>query len=102
MSSSTLSITLAQLFQAHRRAVAIGHDQRPVLRRRCVSWPVACSVKARCGPMIVPVGRLTFQLFSAVFDFVDADLLRGQRMRIHLHVHGVLLRAQHLHLRDAA
>ena len=52
--------------------------------------------------MMLPVGRLTFQLRQRGLNFVDADLARGQRMRIELHVHRVLLRAQHLHLRDAA
>ena len=51
--------------------------------------------------MIWPVGRLTFHCLQRVFDFVDADLVGGQRVRIHLHMDGVLLRAQHLHLRDA-
>ena len=36
------------------------------------------------------------------FDLVDADLARRERMRIELRVHGVLLAAEHLHLRDAA
>ena len=31
-----------------------------------INCPVACRVKARCGPMMVPVGRLTFQFLSAV------------------------------------
>ena len=35
-------------------------------------------------------------------DLVDADLARRQRVRIELRVHGVLLAAEHLHLRDAA
>jgi hypothetical protein len=37
-----------------------------------------------------------------VLDLVDADLARGERMRIKLHVDGVLLAAEHLHLGDAA
>ena len=35
------------------------------------------------------------------FDFVDADLPRGERVRIELRVHRVLLAAENLHLRDA-
>ena len=52
--------------------------------------------------MIVPVGRLTFQLLQRGLDFVDADLARGHGVRIHLDVDRVLLRAQHLHLGHAA
>src|SRR5678816_3036483 len=32
--------------------------------------------------------------------FVDADAAGGQRARVELHPHGVLLRAEDLHLRD--
>ena len=67
-----------------------------------ISCPVACSVKTCWGPMIVPVGQVDVPVPERVLDFVDADLAGGERVRIHLHVHGVLLRAEHLHLRDAA
>ena len=30
-----------------------------------ISWPVACSENALCGPMIVPAGTFTFQARSA-------------------------------------
>ncbi len=30
-----------------------------------MSWPLACSVNTWCGPMIDPVGTLTFQFRSA-------------------------------------
>ena len=59
-------------------------------------------MNALCGPMMVPVGVLTFQFSQRRLDFVDADLARGERVRIELRVHGVLLAAEHLHLRDAA
>ena len=38
---------------------------------------------------------------TACCDLVDADAARGQRVRIDLHAHRVLLLAEHLHLRDA-
>ena len=56
---------VAQFFQAHRRAAAVRHHDRPICAA-LINCPLACSVKARCGPMIEPVGRLTFQFFSAV------------------------------------
>ena len=59
-------------------------------------------MKARCGPVIWPVGRFTFQFLQRRFHFIDAHLVRGHRVRIHLHVDGVFLLAQHLHLRHAA
>ena len=47
-------------------------------------------------------GQVDVPVLQRGLDFVDADLVGGQQMRVHLHVHGVFLRAQHLHLRDAA
>ena len=46
LSFSTLSMTRAEIVEPHRRAVAVRDDQRAVLRRRRLSWPVAWMVKA--------------------------------------------------------
>ena len=40
-------------------------------------------------------------LLDRVVHFVHADAARGQLVRIELHANGVLLRAEHVHLRDA-
>ena len=63
---------------------------------------MACSVNALCGPVMLPVGVFDVPVAQRRLDFVDADLPRRQRMRIELRVHGILLAAEHLHLRDAA
>ena len=42
----------------------------------------------------VPVGRLTLLRAMACSHFVDADAAGGERVRIDLHAHGVLLRAE--------
>ena len=56
----------AEFIQPHRRAVAVGDDHAAGTASAVSNWPLACSVKARCGPMMAPVGRLTFQFLSAV------------------------------------
>ena len=91
----------SELLEADRRAVAVGHDHRLVLlgvhqlagrlqRERLVR------TDDRAGRDVdVPVPERRFHL-------VDPDLPRRERVRIELRVHGVLLAAEHLHLRDAA
>ena len=66
-----------------------------------MSWPLACKVNARCGPVICAGGQVDVPDFSAASTSLMPTCAGGQRVRVHLHVHGVLLRAQHLHLRDA-
>ena len=67
-----------------------------------ISWPVACSVNARCGPMMLPAGTLTFHARSAFSTSLMPIWRAPSGVRIELRVHGVLLRAEHLHLRHAA
>ena len=50
LSFSTLSIDAADVLEAHRRAVAVGHDRAGGTPRRAVSWPSASTVKAWCRP----------------------------------------------------
>ena len=67
-----------------------------------MSWPVACTLTAWCGA-VERAGRLVdVGAGDGLLDLVDADAARGQRARIDLHAHGVLLRAEHRDLRHAA
>ena len=67
------------------RELAVGlHRERAVLRRR------AC-----------PAGRFTLRVLHRGVYFIDANLPRGQRLRIKLDAHRVFLRTEHLHLRHA-
>ena len=50
-----------------------------------------------------PAGRqVRVAGLNGALHFVDADVARGERVGIHLHAHGVLLRAEDLHARHAA
>ncbi len=65
LSSSTLSIMLPS--SSRRTGDALRYATTSDLYcAALVNCPVACSVKDRCGPVIWPVGRFTFQPFSAV------------------------------------
>ena len=59
-------------------------------------------MNACLSPSSRPVGRLVLLRLDGALHFVDADVAGGQRIGIHLHAHGVLLRAEDLHARDAA
>ena len=81
---------LAQLFQPHRRAVAVGDDHGPECGR---AHQLAGGLQ-REGALRTDDGaggQVDVPVAQRGFDFVDADLARGQGVRIHLHVHGVLL-----------
>ena len=47
-------------------------------------------------------GQVDVRLRHRLLDLVDADAARGERVRVDLHAHRVLLLAEHLHLRHAA
>ena len=89
----------AERAELHRGAIAIGDDQRCGTSSAFVSWPFACSVYAVACPSSTPVGRFDVLRVDRRRDFVDADLAIGERRRVELDAHGVLLRAEHLHLR---
>ena len=90
----------AQFLQPHGRAVAIGHHQGSVLIG-AGQLPRGLQSKRALRAGDLSGGKIDVPGFQRVFNFVDADLVRGQRMRVHLDVDGVFLRAQHLYLRDA-
>ena len=92
---------VAQFFQAHRRPVAIGHDQRPVLRGGH-QLPGGLQRESALRPDDGACRQIDVPVLESRLDFIDADLPRSEQVRIHLHVHGVFLRAQYLHLRHAA
>ncbi len=90
----------AEFIQPHGRAVAIGHHHGPVLLG---AEQLAAGLQ-REGALRSddePGRQVDVPVLQRGLDFVDADLARRQRVRVHLHVHGVFLRAQHLHLRHA-
>ena len=47
------------------------------------------------------MGKFTLPLFERLLDFINANLPRGQGLRVHLDAHGIFLAAEHLHLRHA-
>ena len=87
-------------FEPHRRVVAVRDDLVPVLvgvheLSARLQREHLMRADDRAGRHVdVPVPKRRF-------DLVDADLAGGERVRIELRVHGVLLTAEHLHLRDA-
>ena len=101
LSVCTPSITRADLFQPHRRAVAIGDDERPVgggvhelAGRLHVHRLVGAVERAR---RLVDVGAAMACSTSSM-----PMPARGQRARVDLHAHRVLLRAEDRDLRHAA
>ena len=67
-----------------------------------MSCPLDWTVNACLLPYSVPVGRFTLRALDSRLHFIDADPARRQRVGIELDAHGVLLRSENLHLRDAA
>src|SRR5580765_4667470 len=91
----------AELAEADRRPVAIGHDHVLVFRGRHqlagrLQRERLVRTDDRSGRR-VDVPRAQRRL-----DLVDANLPRRERMRIELGVDRELLAAEHLYLRDAA
>src|ERR1017187_458967 len=90
----------AEFVEAHGRAVAVCDDDGFVLvggEQLAAGLEGKGALRADDGAG----GEIDVPVLEGGFDFVDADLPRGQRMRVHLHVHGVFLGALHLHLGDA-
>ena len=90
----------AELIQPHGRAIAIGHHHRPILLG---TEQLAAGLQGK-GALRSDnsAGRqVDVPVLERGLDFVDADLAGRQCVRVHLYVHGVFLRAQHLHLRHA-
>ena len=98
--SSTESVTVGDVGQPDRRAVAIGHDQRPVF----VGLEQLVGGADRPGVAVVgdlalgPVGVGGAQHRADVFQ-ADAEMV--QHRRIHLDAHGRQRAAPDDHLPDA-
>ena len=90
----------ADVPQADGLAVAIGHDQRPV-GGGVVSWPLAWTRGRLVRAVQHARGQVDVALGDGAGHLVDAEALRGQRLRVHLDADGVLLRAVDLHLGHA-
>ena len=91
----------AQFLQPHRRAVAVGDDQRAVC---CGGLELAVGLHGE-GLLRPPQragGQVDVVLGQGRLHLVDADAARRQQVRVELDAHGVLLRAEHVHLRHAA
>ncbi len=90
----------ADVFQAHRRAVAIRDNQRAIHR-----GVRQLAVGLQRERAMVAVQSSHRQIHVAVLhrgmNFVNSDLPRGHRLRIELNAHRIFLRAVHLHLRHA-
>ena len=91
----------AELFQPYRQVVAIRDDLIAILvgihqlTARLQREHLMRPDDGARRHVLVPVPQRRF-------DLVDANLTGGQRMRIELRVHCVLLSAEHLHLRNPA
>ena len=90
-----------ELLEAHGGAVAVRDDDR------VVGLGVRQLARRLDGERaLLPVERAGREVHVRVPDrlghLVDADAAAGERVRVDLDAHGVLLRAEDLHLRDAA
>ena len=94
-------MTLPRSCEPDRRAFAIGHDHRLVLLG-VHQLAAGLQREGLVRPGDGPGRRVDVPVLERGLDFVDADLARGERVRIELRVHRVLLAAEHLHLRHAA
>src|ERR1017187_9242424 len=90
----------AQFVEAHGRAVAVSDDDGFVLVSG-EQLPAGVEGEGALRADDGAGGEVDVPVLEGGLDFVDADLAGGQRMRVHLHVHGIFLGALHLHLGDA-
>ena len=79
-----------QFLQTHRITIAIGDDERSVVRR---FLELARGLHGeRLVPAVKRAGRLVHvALFHRRLDLINADAIGRQLVRVHLHAHGVLL-----------
>ena len=91
---------VTKIAQRHRRAVAISHDQLTIFF--CVDeLPVRLHRQVLMDSVERADGKIRIAALQCRRDVVDANAARGQRRRIDLHAHGVLLFAGDQHLRDS-
>ena len=90
---------LPKLFEAHRRTIPIGHNERAIggrigkLAGGLDGEGLVLSIQGSRGEVDIRAG-------DRIFDFINADPHRSQSLGIELHPHGVFLRPIDLHLRD--
>jgi hypothetical protein len=89
------------LLETHRRALAVRDDDRPE-RGGVHELTRRLDVEGRVRPEQLTRRQVHVPVLHRLVDFVDADLLRVELVRIELDADRVLLRALHLHLRHAA
>ncbi len=84
----------------HRRPVPVGHDERAVLGRLRELAGGLHRVRRVLAPER-PRRDVHVRGGDGGGSLVDSDAPVGERARVDLDAHGVFLRAEHLHLRDA-
>ena len=89
---------MADIAEPNGRAIAIGDDHARE-RRRVLELAVRLHRERLVRPPKHSRRQIHVLAVDRVRDFVDADLPIGERRRIELHAHGVLLRAVHDDLR---
>ena len=86
--------------EPHGRAVAVGHDQRPVGIGR-VELPRRQNGERPMRAVENPRGHVHIAVLDGLCHFIDADPFARQRHGVEFHSHGILLRAEDLHLGHA-
>ena len=84
----------------HRCAIAECHHQRSV-RGRVFQLPVRFDHEGTLGAVQGAGRQIDVATLDRTHYFVDAEVAGREASRIKLHAHRVLLRSEHLHLRDA-
>src|SRR5581483_575365 len=90
-----------EVLQPYRRAVPVGDDHRAVLVRGGELAGRLDRVRL-LRPEEHPGRQVDVGRLDGLRDLVDAEAAARDRVRVELDAHRVLLRAEHLHLRDAA
>ena len=91
----------AELFQADRRAIAVGDDQRAVLFGG-LELSAGLHGEGLLGTPQGSGGQVDVVLGEGRLDVLDGDAAGGQQVRIELRAHRVFLRAVDVDLRHAA
>ena len=91
---------LAEIPQSDGRAVPVRHDEGAI-GGGVGELPRGLHVEGLIGAVEGSRREVHVALGDGLLDLVDADAPRGQRVGVELNAHGVLLRAEHLHLGHA-
>ena len=92
---------LGDVPEPHRRPVAPRHHQRAVLPGPH-ELPAGLNVEGRVRAVESAGRQVHVPALDGGVDLVEPELPRSQFVRVHLHPHGVFLRPEDHHLRDAA